>query len=358
MPATRSPILVSEPGADGAARRLPHVRFDTTPLAPERRLAAFRDAWGALFELEPAEPDAAERPVVMDAWQLGGALLMTGGGPGFRLERTAGAIARDARDLFMLQMHLAGQCRILQGGPEMATEPGDLMLIDAAQPTAAMETGGSDICLLMPRPLLAPLLRQPDGHGRRVMPRDRPLVQLVRRHLTELAAEAPRLAEAHAPPLLQATLQLVAAAVNAEPGPDTAPGVRAALGGALRQHIEQALDDRTLDAAALAARFGLSRAGVYRLFEADGGVRRYIQQRRLERARRWLTDAAANHRTVAEIGAAAGYDHAQDFVRAYRRAFGITPGEQRDGARAEARRRLRPLPDERPTWSEWIRRVR
>jgi AraC-like DNA-binding protein len=63
-------------------------------------------------------------------------------------------------------------------------------------------------------------------------------------------------------------------------------------------------------------------------------------------------------KTVATISAAAGYTHAQDFTRAYRRAFGVRPGEDRDEARRERRSRLgRPVPA-LPLWSDWVRQIR
>jgi AraC-like DNA-binding protein len=339
----------------GTASTIPYVRYDTTPHPPQRRLAAWREAIDVLFDVRPAEPAAAESPVVLDNWLLGEAVLAVGTGPGFSYHRAPRAIARDGRDLFMLQIYQAGQCRIVDGAPELVTEPGDLLVTDAASPIRTEETTFRNINLMVPRAMLAARLREPDAQGGRVLHRDLPLVALLRAHLSEIVRHAPSLPPAQAPDVLSATVQLVAAAINGGPDVGTTSGVQQVLVCQLRRYIAQHLHDRDLGPESLAARFGLSRATLYRLFEADGGVRRYVQRRRLDRARLDLADPAQHHRSIAEVGRTAGYCHAQDFTRAYRKEFAINPGAQRDHARAEARTRLGRAASERPIWVEWVR---
>jgi AraC-like DNA-binding protein len=60
---------------------------------------------------------------------------------------------------------------------------------------------------------------------------------------------------------------------------------------------------------------------------------------------------------VAEIGAAAGYSHAQDFIRAYRRAHGKSPGEEREESRMAGRARLSRPTARLPLWAQWVREI-
>ena len=62
------------------------------------------------------------------------------------------------------------------------------------------------------------------------------------------------------------------------------------------------------------------------MFQSENGLARYVKRRRLERARIDLSSPSQRHRTIAEIGEAIGYLHAQDFIRAFRREFGTSPG--------------------------------
>jgi AraC-like DNA-binding protein len=336
---------------------LPHERFDTTPEEARRRLEVWREAISVLFDVRPAEPAAAEEPIVLDNWLLGPAVLTAGSGPGFSYERPLHAIARDGRDLLMIQIYQEGVCRIRRGAPEAVSAPGDLVISDLSRPIATEETAFRNVNLLLPRSLLAPLLREPDAQGGRILRRSHPLAALVGRQLEELVLQAPRLPVSQAVPVLSATAQLIAAALNGMSDSGTAAGVKVALACELRRYVDQHLSDRGLTPEALAGRFGLSRATVYRLFKADDGVHHYLQRRRLERARLTLISPAHRHRTIAEIGEAAGYVHARDFIRAFRREFIVSPGEQREQARSAGKVRLRRKEGQLPAWAQWVLRV-
>jgi AraC-like DNA-binding protein len=333
---------------------LPHNRFDTTPLGVEHRLEAWRESIGALFEVQPAEPTAAQAPVILDSWLLGSAILTVGSGPGFSYARTPQAVARDGKDLFLMQIYEAGQCHIVRGAPTATSEPGDLLVTDLTHPMTTQETQFRNINLVLPRSLLTPLLRLPDAHGGRVLRRNLALTRLARHHLRELVKQAPRLPVAQAAEVLGATVQLLAAALNGGVDPQTVSGVRSALAHQLRRFIEDHLHGHDLTPESLAARFGVSRATLYRLFASEGGIRNYVQRRRLARARLDLLRPAGRRMTVSEIGVAAGYSYAQDFIRAYRREFGISPGEERELGRLAGRRKQAPGEPRLPLWVKWV----
>jgi AraC-like DNA-binding protein len=81
----------------------------------------------------------------------------------------------------------------------------------------------------------------------------------------------------------------------------------------------------------LGRHLGLSRSNLYRRFQSQGGVARFIQQERLEEARRRLIDPDRDE-PIHAIGLAVGFPDHSTFSRAFRRAFGISPSECRDKA--------------------------
>ena len=94
----------------------------------------------------------------------------------------------------------------------------------------------------------------------------------------------------------------------------------------IQQFIEQNLIALELSAAMLLARFGVSRATLFRLFEPYGGVRTYILERRLFRA---LLDISEQPNLRGQIQRAVerwGFSSATHFQRAVKRSFGVTPG--------------------------------
>jgi AraC-like DNA-binding protein len=134
-------------------------------------------------------------------------------------------------------------------------------------------------------------------------------------------------------------------------------GVRIALTCQIRRYIDEHLCSDDLTPESLAAHFRLSRATLYRLFVDEGGVRHLIRRHRLARARLGLVSPAQRHWTIAQIGVQAGYAHAQDFIRAYRREFDITPGDERELARAAGRMWRSGRASPRPLWADWVHRI-
>jgi AraC-like DNA-binding protein len=69
----------------------------------------------------------------------------------------------------------------------------------------------------------------------------------------------------------------------------------------------------------------LSRSSLYRLFEPLGGVRNAILQRRLERAMRALLNGVAPRPPLRAIVQDHGFSSEEQFSRAFRTRFGMTP---------------------------------
>lgn len=98
----------------------------------------------------------------------------------------------------------------------------------------------------------------------------------------------------------------------------------------LKRLVERYLDSPELSAEFVCARSGWSRATVYRLFEPEGGLARYIRQRHLLRAFRELMSARQPRRRIVDLAVAHQFSSEATFNRAFRRAFGIPPGKVRD----------------------------
>jgi transcriptional regulator GlxA family with amidase domain len=115
---------------------------------------------------------------------------------------------------------------------------------------------------------------------------------------------------------------------------DRAPPVLAdpALAAVLREVARAPAHPWTVPAMARAAGLGLR--ALERRFRAELGTtpRRWVQERRLERARRLLEGGA----TVQEACAGAGYEDLPSFVRLFRRRTRWTPGRYRAWARGQA----------------------
>ena len=100
----------------------------------------------------------------------------------------------------------------------------------------------------------------------------------------------------------------------------------------VRRFIEAELGNPKLSPALIAARLGLSRSTLYRVF-APNGIVSYIRDRRLMHAMRMLVRDEAQPARVSRVAFAVGFSDERTFRRAFKRRFGFIPSDaaQRPG---------------------------
>jgi AraC-like DNA-binding protein len=155
---------------------------------------------------------------------------------------------------------------------------------------------------------------------------------MFKAYLSAYAAALPTLSEREADIALDGVLHLLSGLVGSvldakrEEGTDLAVETLLALA---RQHIQARLADPGLDVAQLARRVGVSRTRLYAAFAGGTGVGTAIRDARLDRVRQRLLSPADRGRTIEHIAMACGFTDYSTFVRAFRRRFGMSPGEWR-----------------------------
>jgi len=104
----------------------------------------------------------------------------------------------------------------------------------------------------------------------------------------------------------------------------------------IRQDILARIDRADLSLAQIARLHQITPRQVQRLFARQGeSFSGFVGAARLTRARGSLADPAQRHRRVVEIALDAGFDDVSAFSRAFRRQFGMSPGEARQEANGE-----------------------
>ena len=73
----------------------------------------------------------------------------------------------------------------------------------------------------------------------------------------------------------------------------------------------------------------LSRASLYRLLAAEGGIRAVLLKRRLDQALRLMLEDNNGDRSLKEIVKHCGFGGTSQFTRAFRARFGLPPREYR-----------------------------
>ena len=95
----------------------------------------------------------------------------------------------------------------------------------------------------------------------------------------------------------------------------------------LRDFVNTNLHRPDLDIDMLTSAFGVSRATIYRHFNEDGGIVRYIRNRRLDRCFLELTKTKRERGRVMTIARRWHFTDATHFSRLFRERFGISPSQ-------------------------------
>lgn len=91
--------------------------------------------------------------------------------------------------------------------------------------------------------------------------------------------------------------------------------------------IDRNLFSQQLRPATIAEGVHVSRAVLYRAFQADGGVASFLHERRLDKARLMLRERAGEPGIVSKVAAAHGYSSAVRFSRLFASRFAEQPAQ-------------------------------
>lgn len=261
-----------------------------------------------------------------------------------RFDRTPAHIARAGVDHYMLSLYLEGEAEFTAGRRVATVRSGDVIFIDMAHANRTdMAAGRSGavhtVALVLPRVLLTPLLGAPDSATAALLSRDSRAGRLVGERLLALQREGAHLSAGDAAAAVDGVAGLVAEAVGParEAELAVAHASRRALLAAIKSYIEKNLLSEAVAVPALCRRFGVSRATLYRLFEGDGGLAHYVQDRRLHRAFMQLISPAGRQARLIDFAVDNHFSSDNTFIRAFRHRFGLTPGEVRELAIDRAR---------------------
>jgi len=107
-----------------------------------------------------------------------------------------------------------------------------------------------------------------------------------------------------------------------------------ALISSIQQWLDNNLHRSDLDASTIAAAFHLSRSTLYEMFKPWGGIRTYLQARRLDIARH--TQESADPRlSISQLAIRLGFRSVSSFSRAFHARWGMPPKQARQSARSQ-----------------------
>jgi AraC-like DNA-binding protein len=323
-----SPNSEVSPGSAGVPKFDMRLGPDTDGAA----LALYRQNIELLYRLEFAPEDAARFFSRALTYQLPHAVLARVESVAQTLARGPAEIARGG-DQLVIYAQVKGELDANYAGSDRKIGPGDVAIIDYSREIVSRSTDFTIMYLMVPRDMVPPLFLAPSVHGT-VLPGASGPGRLIHRTLETLLQTMDAMTLAEADAALDALLTMVAGMLESALARDSG---MSASGDALRDKalalIDRNLQNPELSPALLEANLPLSRSGLYRLFEPLGGVRNAILQRRLDRSMRTLLNGGGAKPALRAIARDHGFASEEQFSRAFRTRFGITPTQFYDMVR-------------------------
>lgn len=305
--------------------------FDSTALTATTGADAYRALYAVGAEANIAGPDFR---VVMHGWRLDGAVIYDRRLHDVGHTRDARRAGADGLDHFTLTLVVSGGYHIDAGDGFASVAPGEVLLVDTRRATRNRSHNAHIVTMGMARHRMQQACADVDSLHGRILSAGQGF--LLADHIASVARHAGMLTPSSQMAIGRVSIDLLAVALNAPTLTDWPGGDRAAVERAdrVRAYIADRLSDPGFGPNDLVARFGMSRATLYRDFSEWGGLARYIRSRRLDRMRDLLSQG--DRRSIAALAEAAGFEHEARASDAFKAQFGLRPGAYRQMIAAEA----------------------
>lgn len=248
-----------------------------------------------------------------------------------RIVRGRPEISRMPSEVYFLNLQVAGQCRMLQGGREALIRPGEFAIADSTEPYVVdyCSDDWKQFSFRIPKHLLDPLLSRPGAVTATRISGAAGVGAVAVECLTSItrnAAQLSSLGERLGPHMID----LVALALGAGDSTVEERGASMRRGwfDAIVQHIVFHVADPELSPGKVAKHFNVSTRYIHKVLEeGDRSFGRLLLESRLDRSAATLLEAPRE--TIATVAMRWGFNDLSHFSRTFRQRFGMSPREYR-----------------------------
>lgn len=307
--------------------RVRRYRFSTAAYRGEQAFDAWRRQQ-LLFDLNSSDRDIGLRCDFdgsnLDGVLIGRCVARIRPGQFVQARRDSPLLNHEQFDHYYFHLCLGGSIELTTHRGHVRARNGQIVVVDMTQPSHWIWPHGRAAMLMVPRERLPAQARS--MHGMRL---DADRYPLLPGYLRAIARHQDRWPASGASWLSHSLTALLSAyAVGAT---DVAGGEaplhrqRRRIEDYIRAHLQTA----ELGPTQIARAVGVSRSVLYRIFAADGGVRRFLQELRLQAAQHELRTCPALARpSLGDMAWRYGFSSASQFSHSYRHRFGHPPRDE------------------------------
>jgi AraC-like DNA-binding protein len=253
-------------------------------------------------------------------------------GTAFIMSRGPALIARGADQLLIL-LQIEGSVDRDCAGRCVRLEAGDVAISDYSRPAHAVATDYVNLMIVLPRGSVPAALLALEPHGL-VFPRGSGAARLIGAAMNEFYAQAEHLTVSEGEAAIDGIVALTTACARTKLTGSELDHVKSRRKAVL-DYVDTHLGDAQLGPDEIADAVNLSRASLYRVLAAEGGIRAVLLKRRLDAALRLMLDDGKDAHSLKQIVRRCGFGGTSQFSRAFRTRFGMPPVQYRELVRKQ-----------------------
>ena len=293
---------------------------------------AFRDSVAHLYAVSlPGPSEQARFTLSSRLYTTPRAILMRTNGTAFAMTRSPALVARGA-DQIVILLQGEGTVHSDCGGRRGRLEPGDIAIFDYARPFRSTASDYVNLIVQLARDSVPAALLALEPHGL-VFPHGSGAARLIGAAMQEFYAQAEHLTMNEADAAVEGIMALTTACARARLGHEA--GRLKSRRKAALDYIDTHLGKARLGPDEIADAAHVSRASLYRLLAAEGGIRAVLLKRRLDEALRLMLEDNRDEHSLKAIAKYCGFGGATQFSRAFRARFGAPPAQYLARARRQ-----------------------
>lgn len=275
------------------------------------------------YDIYPKVPEP-QAGVDVDGGVINGLLLSRISAPAQMLVHNPKSRPQFSHDFLLFERFESGGGFADVAGDGFAVHPSRLHVIDMSRHYVSMKRASRSRGVLIPHAMLDYDPSQDPSYATvdRASAPGRLLASAHDLLVGGMSADGPDAAHDE---IVPAFVSLVERFVFKRDGAATRERAEVSLRSTLRNYVETHLADDALSPAMLCEAFDVSRTTLYRLFEDEGGVGRYIRNRRLDHCFVELTGPQRTRGRVSAVAQQWGFSDATAFNRLFKKRFGIPP---------------------------------
>jgi AraC-like DNA-binding protein len=306
--------------------KLPVVNLNFCQISSESRFQAWHEMAFPLFDTLPIKNPKTYSGSIT-TYQVNHLVFTEVSFDIQQFRRTDHHLSQDGSDFLLLQFYQTGQQRgYLDDGSVLINGPGIISLQDFAHSYSAVGQAGKNYGVLIPRHLIQAHDQIYRHHPFISWSVNSPQGRILLSILDAIWQELPHATQADASALTSGLVGLLNGILTPKLDAETCLQVKQATFKAMKNYLITNLDDVNLGIRQLCEKFHCSRATVYRLFAATGGVQTFLREQRLNHSYQQLQKSSTNPTaTISQIASQCGFFDVAHFSRLFKKHYGIPP---------------------------------